>query len=129
MIQHLSEETCANYGCKQKLNNGKNIGGWKAQRLKNGNWKDGYTCKKCGNQSIPSTSQLRMFQQTQHYKNPTLEGFNVTNKTIEHKRQWANLTANLAKDDEQTNAPANKKMPNWNKVLDGMEKKRKVGKG
>ena len=85
MITHLPEEICATYNCKQKLNNGQNIGGWKAQRLKDGNWKDGYICKKCGSQSIPTTSQLRLFQQTQHYATPTLEGFNITNKTIDHK--------------------------------------------
>ena len=124
MITHLPENTCANYGCNQKLQNG-NCGGWKAQKLANGDWKDGYICKKCGNQSIPSTSQLRLYQQTQHYKTPTLEGFNITNQTINHKRQWANLTASLAKDDEKTNAPSNRKMPNWNKVLDRIEEKQK----
>jgi len=73
MITHLLENTCANYGCNQKLLNGTNCGGWKAQKLQNGNWKDGYICKKCGNHSMPGTSQLRLFQQTQYYNKPNNE--------------------------------------------------------
>jgi len=122
MITHLPENTCANYGCNQKLQNG-NCGGWKAQKQKNGNWKDGYICKKCGNQSAPGTSQLRLFQQTQYYTTPNPLGHNVTNKTIQHQRQWNNLITSLAKDDGITNAPNNEKMPKWNQVLNRMEKK------
>ena len=31
----------------------------------------------------------------------------------------------MAKDEEKTNAPSNRKMPNWNKVLDRIEENRK----
>jgi len=123
MITHLPEEKCSNYGCNQKLLKGTNCGGWKAQKLANGNWKDGYICKKCGNQSVPGTSQLRMFQQTQYYTTPNDTYNNITNKTIQHQRQWNNLTASLAKDDERTNAPNNEKMPKWNQVIDRMKEK------
>ena len=119
MITDLPEEKCANKNCWDKLLNGTNCGGWKAQKQQNGNWKTGYICKRCGNQSAPGTSQLRLYQQTHYY--PTLEGFNTTNKTISHKRQWANLTASLAKDNNNT--PNNGKMPKWEQI-NGTQKKR-----
>lgn len=129
MIIQLPEEICANHSCKQKLDNGANCGGWVAQKQKTGGYLTGYTCKRCSNQSMPGTSQLRLYQQTQQYTIPTNNSFpHTTNKTIEHKRQWTKLMANIAKDDEQTNAPNNSKMPEWNQVIQRMEQNKKEGK-
>jgi len=129
MIIKLSEETCANRGCKQKLNNGANIGGWIGKRTPEGNYTSGYTCKKCGNQSVPGTSQLRLYQQNQNFTTPQPSSYhNLTNKSIGHKREWSKLISNIQKDEEQTNAPQNGKMPTWNQVINGMEQKRQEGK-
>ena len=119
MIIQLSEETCATRGCNQKLLNGQNTGGWVGKRTHEGNYTSGYTCKKCGNQSIPTTQRLALFQQTTNFAKVPQSYHNITNKTIKHKRQWNKLT--------KTNdtLPTNNKMPNWNDVLDGMKKKRK----
>ena len=123
MISHLSEETCCNPHCQQKLANGNNTGGFKATQTREGNWQTGYTCKKCSNQSTPSTKQLREFQHTQHYYH------NTTNNEIEHKRAWQHeqawqkLLDNLGEDDERnSHAP---KMPTWKQVIKRMKKNEK----
>jgi len=129
MIEQLSEEVCANHGCKNKagnrtkLLNGLNIGGWKAHRTKEGNYETGYICKRCGSDSVPNTQRLALYQQTQHYATPQPRSYNaVTNKTIQHKRDWSNLVK-LTKDNDKKQ---NNKMPEWNQVLDRMAKKKKV---
>ena len=119
MIIQLQEQQCTNRGCKQKLDNGRNVGGWKSVKTQNGR-RSGYICKQCGNQSVPTTNKLRLWQQTHYYTTPE---HNVTNKTIQHKRQWRNLTASLAKDEGRKTPKT--RMPEWNAVLDGMEAKTK----
>ena len=123
MIANHNKNNCFNLQCQRPLQNGNNIGGWTAQKQKNGRYKNGYICKKCGNQSMPNTEKLALFQQTHHFATPQPQSYNaVTNKEIQHKREWSKLTASLTKDDEQTNAPNNTKMPKWNDVLNRMQK-------
>ena len=117
MTANNFEEKCYNKGCDHKLKQGANVGGWRATRQKNGGYTNGYTCKKCGNQSTPSTSQLRLYQQTQHYNN-------ITNNEIEHKRAWQKLTASLS---TTPDPPQNKKMPKWENIQIGAKKEAKAG--
>ena len=122
MIEALPEKECANEGCTHKLhseNKGNNIGGWKAARTKNGDWKTGYVCRQCSNQSTQGTQKLLMFQQTNYFHS-------VTNNEIENKRQWQGLIKTLKKEKESdAKTLNNSKMPNWDDVLGKIETKRK----
>jgi len=120
MIEPTFPETCFNQHCNQKLRNGHNIGGFKATHTKNG-YKTGYTCKKCSNQSTPTTTKLSLWQQTHHYH----DHYNTTNSEIKHKRAWQKLTQSLH-DNEPT--PNTGKTPTWNQLLDKIEQKRKEAK-
>ena len=125
MITHLSEETCGTYGCYKKLDNGANCGGFRTQKQRNGDIKTWYICKQCGNQSIPGTRKLKLYQQTHYYTKPET-GYNITNKEINHKRQWNQLVTSLTKDNEPTNETNDKKMPEWDQVLERMEKNKEA---
>ena len=123
MIIKLPKETCCNPGCKQKLLNGYNIGGWKAHRTIKANYESGYQCKSCTTQSIPTTKKLHAWQQNNYYCTNNQERYTVTNKAIQHQRQWNNLLTNIQQEEEKeeaTNTP--KQMPSWNAVLGRMQK-------
>lgn len=121
MIIKLSEETCCNPQCKQKLANGRNIGGWKAHRTKEANYESGYLCKKCSRGSTTGTQKLYAWQQHHYYPTPEKEpDWKIPQK---HKKQWNKLIATLQQEEYSKETTNDTKTPTWNQVLDRMEQK------